>query len=111
MFGKIPASSPNASASHKPSGFELMVRSLMPPGLMDEVKKLVESGAIGEIALFAQEVKKIRETNELILRELEALRKALPDGDGSDTKPGSGFDDGFRERQLAGPNLRTVGTD
>lgn len=113
MFGKQAVQSSVQASVHKPSGVEMMLRSLGLGEVMNEIKKLADSGALEEIAKFAAEAKKIRETNELILRELQALRGKLEETDDGrhSLEPGSGSDDGFRDRQLVGPTVRAVGAD
>jgi hypothetical protein len=110
MFGTKQAVVPVAQTpTHKPSGVEIMLRSLGLGDTLNEIKRIVDSGALDEIVRFAAEAKAIRETNEKLLAELAALRRILENG--RSTLPGPGSDNGLRDGEPIGSIIRTIGAD
>lgn len=107
LFNKTPAVP--APPAHKPSGVEMMLRSLGLGEVLNEIKHIVDTGALEEIVKFASEAKAIRETNEKLLAELAALRRILENG--RSTSPGPSSDNGLCGSEPVGPIIRAIGTD
>ena len=80
----------------RPSGMEIMVRSLMkatgadPDEVFGMIKHLIDSGALGKIIQFADDLPKIVEALENVAQRLAAIERHL----GADHGRASGDDPG-----------------